>query len=65
MTWPNRTEPNRLILELAEIGRGNEPNRTEPNRTGPNHDASEKRRPNRIEPEKNNCQTEPNRNSDF
>ena len=42
-----RTEPNRVILEPAETGRG-----TEPNRTGPNHDAFKKRRPNCIEPEK-------------
>ena len=44
----NRTEPaepNRLILEPAGTGHG-----TEPNRTGPSHDASEKRRPNCVEP---------------
>ena len=41
-----RTEPNRSIPEPAGTGRGDEPNRT-----GPSHDASEKRRPNRVEPE--------------
>ena len=43
-TEPNRTEPNRLILEPAGTGRGNEPKRT-----GPSHDVSENRRPNRVE----------------
>ena len=42
-------------------GRNKKPNRTaEPNRTGPSHDASEKRRPNRIEPGQLFVQTEPN-----
>ena len=53
---PNRTEPSRLILEPAGIGRGNEPNRTRSN-----HDVSEKRRPNRVEPGKIFVRTEPNR----
>ena len=59
---PNRTgriepnESNRLILEPAGTGRGNEPNRS-----GPSQDAPEKRRPNRIEPGKLVFRTEPNR----
>ena len=53
---PNRTEPNRLILEPAGTGRGNEPNQT-----GPSHYGSKIRMPNRVEP--GNCifRTEPNR----
>ena len=43
-----------LVSEPAETVRG-----TEPNRTGPSHDAPEKRRPNRIEPE--NYFSDPNR----
>ena len=53
---PNRTKPNRLILESAGTGRG-----TKPNRTGPSHDASEKRRPNRVESGNKSFRTEPNR----
>ena len=53
-TDPNR--PNRLIPEPAGTGRGNEPNRT-----WPSHDASEKRRQNRVESEKMFLRTEPNR----
>ena len=34
----------------------------EPDRTGPDHDSFKKRRPNRVEPEKETCQTELNRN---
>ena len=52
----SRTEPNHLILELAGTGRG-----TEPNRTGPSHDASEKRRPNRVKPGNSLFRTESNR----
>ena len=55
-----RTEPNRLIPEPAGTGRG-----TEPNRTGPSHDASEKRRPNRVEPGNIFVRTEPNRTDEF
>ena len=53
-----RTEPNRLIPEPAGTGLG-----TEPKRTGPSHDGSEKRRPNRVEPGQNTFQdrSEPNR----
>ena len=43
-----RTEPSRAVefdLEPAGTGCG-----TEPNRNGPSHDASERRRPNRVEP---------------
>ena len=56
---PNRTEPNRLILEPAGTGRGHEPNRTEPRRV--RKPQAELRRtgrnyfPNRIEPEAVNC----------
>ena len=57
---PNRTEPNRLIPEPAGTGRGNEPNQI-----GPSHDASEKRRPNRVEPGNINFRTEPNRTDYF
>ena len=52
---PNQTEPNRLILEPAGTRRG-----TETSRTGPSHDASEKRRPNR-----DICSPEPNRTEGF
>ena len=43
-----------VILEPAGTGR-----RNEPNQTGPSHDASEKHRPNRVEPGKINFRTEP------
>ena len=55
-TWPNGTEPNRLIPEPAGNGRG-----IEANRPGPSHGASEKRRPNRVEPGTQPFRTEPNR----
>ena len=53
-------EPNRLISEPAGTGQ-----ETEPNRTRPSHDASEKSRPNRVEPGKILFRTEPNRNDEF
>ena len=59
----NRTEPaesKRVILEPAGTGRG-----TERNRTGPSHDASEKGKPNRIEPGIIIFRTEPNRTDEF
>ena len=37
----------------------------EPKRTGPRHDASEKRRPNRVEPGTTTFRKEPNRTDDF
>ena len=55
-----RTEPNRVIPEAEGTGLGNEPNRT-----GPGHDASEKRRPNRVEPGQITVRTEPNRTEVF
>ena len=57
---PNRTEPNRLILEPDGTGLGNEPNRT-----GPSHKVSKKRRPNRAEPGKSIFRTKPNRTDEF
>ena len=51
-----RTEPNRT--EPFNSGTGWNPTR---NRTGPSHDASEKCRPNRVEPGQLIVRTEPNR----
>ena len=65
----NRTEPAepnltesiyQPISEPAGTGR-----RNEPNRTGPSHDASEKRRPNRVESGNYFFRTKPNRTDDL
>ena len=56
----NRTEPaepNRTEASHSGIGR----NQTRKHRTGPSHDASEQRRPNRVEPGHISFRTEPNR----
>ena len=56
------TEPNRTV----SFWNRPEPDvENEPNRTGPSHDASEKRRPNRVELENTIFRTEPNRNNEF
>ena len=64
-----RIRPAWLLCSRSHLsGRNKKPiriGRTEPNRTEPSHDASEKRRPNRVEPGQIHFRTEPNRADEF
>ena len=57
-SWEKTRE---LATYCGQEGIRNRTESAEPNRTGPSHDASEKRRPNRVEPGKNHFpnRTEP------